>query len=184
MIKLLNVLIALFLFIPSVASAKWYDVHLIRVVDGDTVEMGSNSSSKTFMCRLYGIDAPELHFQGMAQPYGQESKDFLETSLKKWESFQIQVKPKDKYGRNVCRIVKVIDNIPFDFNWNQVRQGYAWAYKSYLSRPYASLYIKAEEQAREDKLGLWQDANPTPPWEFRSNKKLHSKSEYIMLITK
>ncbi len=28
----------------------------------------------------------------------------------------------------------------------------------------------AEDPARADKRGLWRDAAPVPPWEFRRNK--------------
>ena len=50
-----------------------------------------------------------------------------------------------------------------------VKLGYAWAYKQYLKRPYASEYIDAENEARNKKLGLWKQANPQPPWEFRKS---------------
>lgn len=58
-----------------------------------------------------------------------------------------------------------------DINLEMVRRGYAWAYKQYLRRPYASAYIEAEREARGKRLGLWRDDNPTPPWEFRHKKK-------------
>ncbi len=48
-----------------------------------------------------------------------------------------------------------------------IETGYAWAYRKYLKRPYASEYIDAENQARKNRLGLWQQYNPVPPWEFR-----------------
>jgi len=54
-----------------------------------------------------------------------------------------------------------------DINREMVRQGYAWAYKEYLHGPYASEYIEAEREARSQHLGLWQQMNPEPPWEFR-----------------
>jgi endonuclease YncB( thermonuclease family) len=43
----------------------------------------------------------------------------------------------------------------------------AWAYRKYLKPPYASEYIEAESMARGKRLGLWQQSNPEPPWEFR-----------------
>ncbi len=33
--------------------------------------------------------------------------------------------------------------------------------------PTPLLYAQAEEKARADGLGLWQDKNPMPPWEHR-----------------
>jgi len=52
-----------------------------------------------------------------------------------------------------------------------VAEGYAWAYRQYLDRPHASEYISLEEQARAKRLGLWQQNNPQPPWEFRRSLK-------------
>ena len=52
-----------------------------------------------------------------------------------------------------------------------MREGWAWAYKEYLRGPYVSEFISAEREAREKKLGLWQQSNPKPPWEFRKAKR-------------
>jgi len=49
-----------------------------------------------------------------------------------------------------------------------VREGWAWANREYLRGPYVSEFINAEREARERKLGLWQQSNPQPPWEFRA----------------
>jgi endonuclease YncB( thermonuclease family) len=35
-----------------------------------------------------------------------------------------------------------------------VETGYAWAYRRFLERPYASEYIGAENEARKNKRGL------------------------------
>ena len=71
------------------------------------------------------------------------------------------------YKREVCLIKK--DGI--DINLEMVKRGYAWAYRQYLRRPYASEYIQVENDARAKRLGLWADANPTPPWEFRKKMR-------------
>ena len=54
-----------------------------------------------------------------------------------------------------------------DINLEMVRGGWAWAYREYLDRPYASAYLNAEKEARGKRSGLWIQANPQPPWEFR-----------------
>jgi endonuclease YncB( thermonuclease family) len=50
-----------------------------------------------------------------------------------------------------------------NINLEMVKEGYAWAYKEYLARPYASEFIGAENDARSKQLGLWQQTNPMPP---------------------
>jgi endonuclease YncB( thermonuclease family) len=47
--------------------------------------------------------------------------------------------------------------------------GSVWSNRQYLDTPYASEFIGLEEQARDKKLGLWQQNNPQPPWEFRKS---------------
>jgi endonuclease YncB( thermonuclease family) len=50
-----------------------------------------------------------------------------------------------------------------------VAEGLAWAYRQYLEGSYASEYLRLEEQARRRRMGLWQQPNPQPPWEFRQS---------------
>lgn len=49
-------------------------------------------------------------------------------------------------------------------NAAMVEQGYAWCYRKYLTDQ-ACLGI--EDGARRARRGLWVDALPAPPWEFR-----------------
>ena len=87
--------------------------------------------------RLYGIDAPEKK-----QDYGQRSKQFLASLI---AGQVIEVEPKGQ-----------------DINAQMVLNGYAWAYMKY-----SRMYVDQEKLARENKRGLWQSSNPTPPWEWR-----------------
>ncbi|MCB1995644.1 MAG: thermonuclease family protein [Rhodoferax sp.] len=51
-----------------------------------------------------------------------------------------------------------------------VAAGLAWHYKAYEREQTAQdrqAYAAAEETARARRLGLWADAEPVPPWEFR-----------------
>jgi micrococcal nuclease len=80
-----------------------YKAELIRVVDGDTVDLiidlGFDTSRKERF-RLYGIDAPEMRTEE-----GKEAKAWLEDALMPLEAIyvqtiQLETKAKrDKYGR-------------------------------------------------------------------------------------
>jgi len=73
---------------------------------------------------------------------------------------------KDRYGRTVGKVM--LDGR--DINLEQLNRGLAWFYRAYakeLSRDDATAYEAAEERARREKRGLWADASPTPPWDFR-----------------
>jgi endonuclease YncB( thermonuclease family) len=65
------------------------------------------------------------------------------------------------------RIVGIVHENDLNINRQLVKDGYAWAYREYLKGAYASEFINFERQAREKHLGLWQQSNPTPPWEYR-----------------
>ena len=43
-----------------------------------------------------------------------------------------------------------------------VANGYAWAFKKYSKK-----YAPDESNAKHEKLGLWAEEDPTPPWEYR-----------------
>ena len=53
-----------------------------------------------------------------------------------------------------------------------IKKGFAWHYKKYSSDP---IMAKAEEDARQAKIGLWNMTNPIAPWNYRKLKKARSK---------
>lgn len=61
-----------------------------------------------------------------------------------------------------------------DINLEQVQRGMAWSYRyrAWEVRPEEPTpEEQAEAQARKEKRGLWADASPMPPWEFRQGGK-------------
>ncbi|EAK2304034.1 thermonuclease family protein, partial [Campylobacter coli] len=131
-----------------------FKAQVIRVIDGDTIEISTNN--KTSKIRFFGIDAPELK-----QNFGKKSKAALEKILKDKEVY-IFSKNKDNYGRIVA-IVKLKD---VDINQFLVSQGYAWA-----DTYYTNAYIKEQEKAQKNKLGLWKDDNPIEPYKWRKQNR-------------
>ena len=55
-----------------------------------------------------------------------------------------------------------------DVSEEQVRRGMAWVYRTYSKDPQL---LRLEADAREARLGLWADATPVPPWEWRRMKR-------------
>ena len=89
------------------------------------------------------------------------------------QTVEVTLTGKKTYRPKDC----IIRNDGTDVNLEMVKRGYAWAYRHYLRGLYASEYLDAESEARAKKLGLWQDDNPTPPWEFRRlNLKGHNET--------
>ncbi len=78
----------------------------------------------------------------------------------------VEYQKRDRYGRIVGKVL--VDGI--DACLEQVNGGFAWHYKKYLheqSSEDQQLYACAENQARDDRLGLWRENNPIPPWKHR-----------------
>jgi endonuclease YncB( thermonuclease family) len=136
---------------------------VVRVTDGDTVVISPDNRGKAITCRLYGIDSPEKPGRDRrGQPYAEEAGREL-GQLVFAQSVEVITTGEKTHGREVCIIKK--DGL--DMNLEMVRRGYAWAYRKHLKSPYASAYIEAEKKARVQRLGIWQESNPLPPWEFK-----------------
>lgn len=127
-----------------------FSAKVIKISDGDTIVVLSGKEQTKV--RLYGIDAPEKK-----QDYGQKSRQFL-ASLIAGQIVEVEPKGKDRYKRTLG----IIHYKGQDINAQMVLNGYAWAYVKY-----SRIYVDQEKTARENKLGLWQSSNPTPPWEWR-----------------
>lgn len=163
--KSLSALLLFCLFFLSADLCHAFEGRVMKVKDGDTVVIQPSDGGVFITCRLYGIDAPETaHGSKPAQPFGEQaSKELRGMVLGK----TITVLPTGAktYNRDVCRLSRG----SMDINLEMVKRGFAWAYREYLKRAHISEYIDAENEARENKLALWTQRNPQPPWEFRKN---------------
>lgn len=161
--KTFLVVSALFLAIVADARAERIIVGMVRAVyDGDTVLLATREDSR-LKVRLYGIDAPETTKpDSPGQPFGEVARRTLMYKIM-GRQVSAEVMDVDQYRRTVA----VILYGGRDINREMVAEGMAWAYRQFLQGPYASEYIGVEEVARARHKGLWRDANPEPPWEFR-----------------
>ena len=161
--RLLLTLCALLLLSAADGYAARTIEGVVRAVyDGDTVLLATREESR-LKVRLYGIDAPETAKPGTpGQPFGSISKRTLMYKIM-GRQVSAEIVDIDQYKRAVA----VIRYAGRDINREMVTEGLAWAYRQYLQGPYASEYIDAESRARSKRAGIWRDANPQPPWEFR-----------------
>ena len=135
---------------------------MVAVSDGNTVTV-LDAGRRLYKIRPAGIVAPEK-----AQAFGQASKTSLSDQIFGREVAASWDK-RDRYGRIIGKIS--VDHR--DVCLEQVRRGMAWHYKQY-ARDQAPddhrTYSEAEVAARAAGVGLWHDASPVVPWEWRHKK--------------
>lgn len=137
---------------------------VIGISDGDTMEILYHNAP--IKIRLAHIDCPEKRG---AQPYGNNAKKSL-SDLCFGQLVTVYGQKYDRYRRLIA-IVKTNNNRVV--NEEMVKLGMAWHFKKYSHDvTYANLEIKARKQ----KIGLWRDPSPIPPWEWRKTK--HKKAIY------
>jgi len=129
---------------------------VIVVIDGDTVLFKPDhyrAASRAFLkIRLADIDAPEKD-----QPYGEVATREL-TALLLNQRAMVETVAVDAYGRTIARIQMNAVQVDTEL----VRRGLAWT----RSRSRSELK-EAQREARLARRGLWQDAEPVPPWTWR-----------------
>ncbi|MCH9052036.1 MAG: thermonuclease family protein [Proteobacteria bacterium] len=145
---------ALFLMIAGAAIAGVFKGE-VRVIDGDEIEVAGKR------VRLYGIEAPEL-----GQTCWYRNKEFP-CGLSARRNLWLNVKDQ----RLTCREKSVVDGVVValcfdakgrDVAGDLVRNGWALAVPKQVE-----VYIKAEAEAKRQKLGLW-NFKFTKPWDWRA----------------
>ncbi|HVQ39936.1 MAG TPA: thermonuclease family protein [Pyrinomonadaceae bacterium] len=135
---------------------------VVKIADGDTITI-LDAQNVQHKIRLQGIDAPERR-----QDFSDASREHL-ANLVFGKSVDVEYAKTDHYGRLVGK-VWIGGN---DECLEQIRAGLAWHFKEYekeQSHDDRQLYAKAEQEARAQRRGLWKDAGPTPPWEYRHHR--------------
>ena len=101
-------LLALVLFIPSLASAELYDFKILRTVDGDTVKIEAPflpaPLKPELSIRVLGVDTPEKGSLAKCQSEKDKAKDasaFTKDFVTKGKIKVIELKGWDKYGGRV-----------------------------------------------------------------------------------
>lgn len=133
---------------------------IVAISDGDTLtaRCGDPGRYEQVKVRLAEIDAPER-----AQPFGTASRQHLADLCFQTQA-TISPQTTDRYGRTVARV----NCKGQDASEEQARAGLAWAYTRYLTDPSIARLQATAQGARK---GLWADAVPVPPWDWRKSKK-------------
>lgn len=147
---------SLVLFVVAFSASADISGRIVRVLDGDTVEM-LEPGNQLARIRLAGIDAPEK-----SQPFGQRSRQEL-SSIVAQRHVTVTGSDTDRYGRLLGTVWLGVT----DVNAEQIRKGLAWAYR-YHGKPARPDYAVLEAESRRQAVGLWSEPGPTEPWRWRS----------------
>lgn len=171
MLKILKPVVTITsMFFSLSCSADFHGV-VVRVLDGDTIDVLQNAEHKIQRVRLSGIDAPEKD-----QPYGQRSRQNL-SSLLAHQSVKVKESGKDRYGRVLGEVIRfdvppnvVVMDMGINANEAMLIKGLAWAYR-YHGKAVNPDYKLLEQRARRDHVGLWSEKNNVEPWKWREQHK-------------
>ena len=126
----------------------------LKIVDGDTIVLNGEK------IRFSGIDTPELKQTCMKDEQkvfcGMFAKMLLIKKIGK-ETPKCISEGKDAYKRTLAECFINGESLSVFL----VRSGYAFAYRKYSKK-----FIKEEEFAKENKLGMWS-MEFEYPWDFR-----------------
>ncbi|HEX5687997.1 MAG TPA: thermonuclease family protein [Ideonella sp.] len=137
-------------------SAPWATMsgRATYISDGDTLWVKPTTGGKPIKLRLQGIDAPEV-----CQPGGTEARDALKRLVAQ-RSLQVESVGRDAWGRTLARIS--IDHQ--DIGARLVQGGHAWS-DGFRGDP--GPYAAEEASARRAQRGLFEQAKPERPRDFR-----------------
>jgi micrococcal nuclease len=132
---------------------------VVSTGDGDTLTV--QQSNRKVTIRLACVDAPER----AQTPWGTESTAKLKGLLPIGQQVRIREVEKDKYNRTVGEVFVGNRSI----NLTLVQVGAAVVYRQYLKgcAGNENQYLTAEQQARSQRIGFWNQPNPVMPWDFR-----------------
>lgn len=151
-----KLLIVACMWLSCNSHAGTFTGDVVGVADGDTITV-LDADKVQHKIRLAEIDAPEK-----AQPFGNRSKRAL-NELVHGKVVRVVEHGHDKYKRTIGRVYQG----DVDVNAEQVKQGLAWVYRKYSKDATLS---PLENEAKAQRLGLWADAEPVPPWTWRHSR--------------
>jgi micrococcal nuclease len=186
--------------------AQMMQVEVTKVFDGDGFLARvwhplKNKWVDRIPFRFAFIDAPEI-----GQQFGEEAREFLNgliaqkaLKLDLVAKESMQGVPLDPYKRVLCMgflteqieqgviryflkgqtdegLIRKTRSVVRNIELEMVVNGWAWVVERY-SFEREDEYFVAQEDARQNRRGLWSSDNPEAPWKFKQKQKRKSKTQ-------
>lgn len=155
--RVFGMILAVLFLLPVIAWAETFEGRVVGIADGDTITVLTDEKRQVKV-RLYGVDCPESK-----QAYGTRARQFTRDKVA-GKRVEVEVRDVDRYGRTVGIVTASDGSI---LNADLLDGGMAWLYSAYCKAPVCRAWKAKEVAARKVKAGLWADASPVPPWEYR-----------------
>jgi len=142
--------------VQNLKLPKDFKGKVVAVKDGDTIEVLYNNN--TIPIRFAHVDCPEVK---KGQPFGKNAKKFTSDIC---FGQIVTVQNDGKFDRYKRLIAIIINDRNENVNKELVKAGLAWHFLKYSKD---RSYHELEAIARKNRIGLWADENPIPPWKWR-----------------
>lgn len=150
--RLICVLVMLCIAMPVIAAN--YRATVLSVSDGDTMTIKAGSEIE--IIHLAFVDCPEP-----GQPFSNEATLFTRSEVLGKE---VAIITRDrKYGGQML-VEIILLRSGRSLNYMLIKEGLAWPDNKRTSTIATSL----ARRARDNKIGLWSQLKPTPPWKVRN----------------
>jgi micrococcal nuclease len=135
----------------SAAAAESYTGTIVRVYDGDSLLVNIEGQDKDV--RLIGVDAPETRTTP-PECFAEESKEFLGSLLEEGATVRLKTDREQENDHRLFAYVYVDGDM---VNLDMVREGYAEERAYGLPYHLRKKFLKAEQLAQKEELGLWAE---------------------------
>ncbi len=142
------------LWLPFAVFGQW-NGEVVEVLEGDHLKVKKASGIEVDV-RLYGIACPKS-----GQPFGDQAS--IKTANK---LIRRKVKVKTVETGLYDRIIGKVYHRSILINRWLVQKGLAWVFDKYCQKPICKQWKKIQKRKQASKTGLWQQKNPTPPWQY------------------
>jgi len=150
------VLTVFFISLQSIAQAKVLEGEVVEIIGGDKFKLLTEEGA--YVIFPAGVICPALE-----QSFGDKAKQFTSDAiLDKFVKVEITNSKKKGF------VMGIVYYDSFNLSLELLRNGLAWHNAKFSND--LSLLQGLEDEARSNKVGLWQDDNPVNPKEWRETK--------------